>query len=119
MWSKGGMGGERAIVTGVLICIGFVAMSAIQPATARADPDSEFFSWLDNYGINLSELMSHNITRQDAIELGHDICNDLHSGKSADAETREIYRGMPKITDKLAGNLVSAAQYTICPDTLS
>jgi hypothetical protein len=28
------------------------------------------------------------------------------------------YRGMPKITDKQAGNLVSAAQFTICPDTL-
>ena len=27
------------------------------------------------------------------------------------------YRMMPKITDKQAGNLVSAAQFTLCPDT--
>jgi hypothetical protein len=86
---------------------------------ALADPDSDFLSWLDNYGIDLSELMGDNITRQDAIELGHDICNDLHRGKSAEAETGEIYRGMPKISDKLAGNLVSAAQQTICRDTLT
>jgi hypothetical protein len=119
MCSKGGKGDMRVILAGVLLCIGFMVMSAVQPATAHADPDSEFLSWLDNYGIDLSELMGHTITRQDAIELGHDICNDLHGGKSADAETKEIYRGMPKITDKLAGNLVSAAQYTICPDTLT
>jgi hypothetical protein len=29
-----------------------------------------------------------------------------------------FYRAMPRITDKQAGNLVSAAQFTICPDTL-
>lgn len=119
MRSKGGKGDKTVMLAGVLPCIGFVAMLAIQPATAHADPDSEFLSWLNNYGIDLSEIMGHTITRQDAIELGHDICKDLHGGKSAEAETSEIYRGMPKISDKLAGNLVSAAQYTICPDTLT
>jgi len=29
-----------------------------------------------------------------------------------------FYRAMPKITDKQADNLMSAAQLTICPDTL-
>jgi hypothetical protein len=51
--------------------------------------------------------------------LGKDICNDLHRGTSASAEANEVYSMMPRITDQQAGNLVSAAPLTICPDTLS
>jgi hypothetical protein len=117
--SKRGKGDKTVMLRGVLPCIGFVAMLAVQPATAHADPDSEFLLWLNNYGVDLSEIMGHTISRQDAIDLGHDICKDLHSGTSAEAETNSIYRSFPKISDKLAGNLVSAAQFKICPDTLT
>ncbi|WP_169714694.1 DUF732 domain-containing protein [Mycobacterium celatum] len=107
------------MLTKALLAIALVATTALQPALAYADPDSDFLKALNMYGIDLSVMMGHTITPQDAIELGHDICNDLHSGKSAEAETNEVYRIMPKITDKQAGNLVSAAQLTICPDTES
>ena len=62
--------------------------------------------------------MGHTISPQSAVELGHDICSDLHRGTSSEAEMHFLYRGMPNITDKQAGNLASAAQFTICPDTM-
>ena len=51
-------------------------------------------------------------------QLGHSICDDLHPGTPPEYETNMFYRGIPKITDKQTGALVSAAQFTICPDTL-
>jgi len=101
----------------ILFGVGLVLMPVFQPPNAQADPDSDFLAWLQNYGIDLSALMGHTITPQSAIELGHDICDDLRGGKSADSEMSGIFRMFPNITEKQAGNLVSAAQMTICPDT--
>jgi hypothetical protein len=93
------------------------ATSALHAPLADADPGADFLRALDKYGIDLSALMGQPISAQNAIELGRDICGDLHSGMSAASETNALYRMMPKITDKQAGNLVSAAQFTLCPDT--
>jgi hypothetical protein len=38
---------------------------------------------LNWYGIDLSEMMGTTITPQAAIELGHDICTELHHGNTA------------------------------------
>jgi hypothetical protein len=105
------------MLTRVLLGIAFAAVSVLLPPHADADPADDFLAALDKYGIDLSALMGQTITPQSAIELGDDICGDLQSGTSAASETNAIYRMMPKITDKQAGNLVSAAQFTLCPDT--
>jgi hypothetical protein len=107
------------MLTTTLLAVAFVVnVTALQPAHANADPDNDFLSKLDWYGIDISELMGHPISRHDTIDLGHVICDDLHRGTPPEAEMNVFYRGMPKITDKQAGNLVSAAQFAICPDTL-
>jgi Protein of unknown function (DUF732) len=106
-------------LTKALLAVALVATPALQPSLAYADPGDDFLAALDKYGIDLSALMSEPISPQDAIELGRDICNDLHSGTSPIAEANGLYRMMPKITDKQSGNVVSAAQFTLCPDTLS
>jgi Protein of unknown function (DUF732) len=91
----------------------------LQAPHAHADPGDDFLAALNQYGIDLTAIMGTPISRQSAIELGQDICNDLHRGKSATAAANEIYRMAPNITDKQSGNLVSAAQFTLCSDTLS
>ncbi|BBU21821.1 hypothetical protein AWC32_05765 [Mycobacterium xenopi] len=95
-----------------------VNVAALQPAQAGADPGTDFLARLNWYGIDLSALMGRPISRQDAIELGQDICTELHNGNTPVAVADQIYREMPRITDKQAANLVSAAQFAICPDTL-
>jgi Protein of unknown function (DUF732) len=110
--------GQR-MLTVALLGVAFAVASALQPAHADADPGNDFLAALDKYGIDLTALMGQPISPPDAIELGQDICGDLHKGTPAASETNAIYRMMPKITDKQAGNLVSAAQLTLCPDTLS
>jgi hypothetical protein len=103
-----------AVIAAALSCIG----AAVSP-TARADPGNDFLAALDTSGIDLSALMGQAISPQDAIELGQDICNYLHRGTSVSGELDLLYREMPRITNKQAVNLVSAAQHTLCPDTLS
>lgn len=51
-------------------------------------------------------------------ELGQDICTELHHGNSLAGVSDQLYREMPHITDKQAANLVSAAQFAMCPDTM-
>jgi hypothetical protein len=92
-----------------LLGVVFTAASVLQPAHAGADPGSDFLAALNRYGIDLSALMGQPISQQDAIELGQDICNDLHHGTPAGYEINQVYRQMPRITDKQSGNLVSAA----------
>jgi hypothetical protein len=106
------------MLTRVLLGVALAAMSVLQPPRAGADPDNDFLSQLNSYGIDLSDLMGRTITPQKAIELGHLICDDLRHGTQPEAEMNVFYRAMPKITDKQADNLMSAAQLTICPDTL-
>jgi hypothetical protein len=108
--------GQR-MLTRALLGVAFAATSALHAPLAYADPGDDFLGYLNMYGIDLSAMMGHTINAHDAIELGQDICNELHGGKSAGGVTNELYRMMPRITDKQAGNLVSAAQLTICPDT--
>jgi len=45
-------------------------MSVLQPPRAGADPDNDFLSQLNWYGIDLSDLMGRTITPQKAIEFG-------------------------------------------------
>ena len=109
--------GQR-MLTRALLGIAFAATSVLQPAHADADPGNDFLRTLDQYGIDLSALMAQPISPQDAIELGQDICSDLHGGTSPAAEANGFYRRMPRITDKQSWSLVSAAQFTLCPNTL-
>ena len=102
-----------ALMSAALACITVAAS-----ATAQADPGDDFLRYLNMYGIDLSAMMGHTISPQDAIELGQDICGDLHKGASPTAEANGLYRTLPRITDKQSGNLVSAAQLTLCPDTM-
>jgi hypothetical protein len=95
-----------------------VNVAVLQAGHASADPGSDFLARLNWYGIDLSALMGEPISPPDAIELGQDICADLRSGTSPIAEANGLYRMMPRITDKQAANLVSAAQFAICADTL-
>ncbi len=107
------------ILTRALFGVAFViGVTALQPAHANADPDNDFLAKLNWYGIDLSALMGHPISRQDTIELGQDLCIELHHGNTAAGVSDQLYREMPHITDKQAANLVSAAQFAICPDSL-
>jgi Protein of unknown function (DUF732) len=108
----------QGMLSRVLFGVALAAMSVLQPPRAGADPDNDFLSQLNWYGIDLSDLMGRTITPQKAIEFGHLICDDLRHGTQPKAEMNVFYRAMPKITDKQADNLMSAAQLTICPDTL-
>jgi hypothetical protein len=108
--------GQR-MLTRVLLGVAFAAVSALLPADADADPGNDFLRALDGYGINLTALLG--VSPQAAAELGQAICDDLHLGKSAGTVANELYMKLPRITDKQSGNLVSAAQYTLCPDTFS
>jgi uncharacterized protein DUF732 len=92
------------------------ALSILQPAHAAADPDNDFLARLNWYGIDLSAVMG---SQKSAINMGHSICDDLHRGMQVKDEITALYRMLPIITDKQAGNLVSAAQFALCPDTLS
>ena len=109
--------GFKGALAGAVVGVAFTSASVLQPTRADADPGSDFLTMLHRYGIDLSALMGKPISPQDAIELGQDICGDLHRGTSAAVESNGIYRQMPNITDKQAANLVSAAQFAMCPDT--
>ncbi|MBP1823101.1 DUF732 domain-containing protein [Mycobacterium sp. OAE908] len=105
-------------LTSGIVCVAFSATWALITPLAHADPGSDFLSRLHAYGIDISAIMGHPISSQDTIELGQALCTELHQGTSAPVETEKLYRQMRRITDKQAGNLVSAAQFSICPDTL-
>jgi len=105
------------MLTRVLLGVAPAAMSVLQPPRAGADPDNDFLSQLNWYGIDLSDLMGAPSPRRKPSSSGL-ICDDLRHGTQPKAEMNVFYRAMPKITDKQADNLMSAAQLTICPDTL-
>lgn len=92
-------------------------LQALRPPHAYADPGNDFLVALNKYGIDLTGLMGTYISPQSAIELGQDICVDLHRGHPPATEANDLYMKLPRITDKEAGNLVTAAQFTLCPDT--
>jgi Protein of unknown function (DUF732) len=82
-----------------------------------ADPGSDFLMLLGKYNLNLSALAGKTISSQVEIQLGQDICTDLHSGTPVTTVVNEIYRDMPNITDKQAGNpggSRSADQASVC-----
>jgi Protein of unknown function (DUF732) len=108
----------RRMLTCALLGVAFVvSVTALQPVHADANPGSDFLAALNRYEIDLSALMGQAISPQDAIGLGQDICNGLQRGTPVAGEIDLLYREMPRITDRQAGNLVSSAQFTICPDT--
>ena len=109
---------SQTMLTRALLGAAFAATCALQPPQAHADPGNDFVAALDRYGIDLTALMGKSMSRQDAIGLGQAICGDLQHGSSATTEANGLHKMMPKITDKQAGNLVSAAQSALCPDTL-
>lgn len=95
-----------------------VLTGAVVVAPANADPGSDFLAKLNWYGIDVSTLMGHPISAHDTIELGQDICIELHNGNTPAGVSNQLFREMPRITDKQAANLVSAAQFAICPETM-
>lgn len=107
----------QSMLTRVLLGVAFAAIAAFQPARAEADPGNDFLTATQAYGIDLPAMLG--VSPQDAVGLGQAICDDLHLGKSPQTVANELYMKLPKITDKQSGNLVSAAQYTLCRDTLS
>jgi hypothetical protein len=109
---------SHTMLTRALLCTAFAATCALQPPRAHADPGNDFVAAIDRYGIDLSALMGKSMSRQDAIGLGQGICGYLTHGASPMVVANGLHKMMPKITDEQAGSLVSAAQVTLCPDTL-
>jgi hypothetical protein len=109
----------RKMMVRSLCAVAFIInVTGLHPALAHADPGSDFLAKLSWYGIDVSALMGHPISRDATIELGQDICTELHHGNTEAGVSSQLYREMPRITDKQSVNLVSAAQFAICPDTM-
>ena len=82
---------------------------------AHADGDSDYLAVLSRYGFDVSTPA----TAQMAVKFGHGICADLRAGASPSQELATMTRMSPEgISERKIGNMVSAAQFQLCPDTM-
>jgi hypothetical protein len=96
---------KNPLLTAVLL-----ALAVATAAPAAADADQDYLDMLHN------TYDMPNATGE-MVKLGHAICADLRGGASAADEAAALYRAVPKISEKAAGEVVSAAQIKLCPDT--
>jgi hypothetical protein len=97
-----------------LAVVSLTSASFLGMGVAHAD-DSSYLARLARYGFDVSTPE----TRDVAVKMGHSICYDLRRGVSPDEETTKLFRMTPSnATEKKVGNMVSAAQFDLCPDTL-
>ncbi|MEB4208760.1 DUF732 domain-containing protein [Mycobacterium sp. 94-17] len=89
-----------------------VLAALVAAPAAHADADGDFLAAMHEYGINFKG-------GDDAsLKLGRAVCKDLRDGASSAAESAAVFRILPDTTEKQSGNIVSAAQIHLCPDTI-
>lgn len=99
------------LIPTALLLIGAAIAAA---PSAHADPQQDYLDMLrSTYGFNVTDSNRHTL-----LAAGNAICGDLRAGTSPETEIRAIFRSVPNATEKQAGNLVSAAQFKLCPDTI-
>lgn len=93
------------------VVAGLVTAGMLLAVPAHAD-DTEYVGWLKKYGFNVTPK-----TQSSLITAGHSICTDLRGGASVTAEQAAVTRMIPGATSERVGNLITAAQLGLCPDT--
>ena len=93
----------RVTVTAVAVALALAPMASADPGFTK---DDDFMGLLTDAGMT-------NISRTDAIALGHSICTGLHDGESVDmmADSAIGAGVLPSHTD----DVMAAAVETYCP----
>lgn len=77
------------------------------------DRSAKYYCWLRLYGFTVD-----GDTEEALMVAGTTLCQGLRKGGTPKEGVAVIYRTVPNITEKQAGNLLSAAQFGLCPETL-
>lgn len=99
-------------------CAPSTGWSSDPPAAARSCPtvtgaQAKYLCWLQTYSIHVTPE-----TEQALLTAGDTLCQGLRKGGTPEQGTAVLYRTVPNISQQQAGNLITAAQMGLCPDTL-
>jgi Protein of unknown function (DUF732) len=96
--------------TGGITALASVAIfAAVSPPPAHADDDDLYIASLNHVGAGTSRA-----PRDTLIHLGHTVCSDLSSGRTADAEMKGMF-ATADLTVEQAAMIVTAAINFYCP----
>lgn len=114
---------ERLLValalTAVLAgCAQSTSGSSDPAPTSRSCPtvtgaQAKYLCWLQTYSFNVTPD-----TQQSLLVAGDTLCQGLRKGGTPEQGIAVLFRTVPDISQQQAGNLITAAQMGLCPDTL-